>query len=532
MPFLRRTNARARAAALATGATHTLLVHLALPAALALLAAGCTEELPPVGSLSDIGVVEGRVTECGQPLAALIRFEGAEDGPLSATVVAQADSTGWYHAELPLGRYRYRLRYGNSLAPSNSSVDTVAVGRVVRRLDLARGRAQVTVSLPAEVESLAVEVNLQGSVRRVDGGLASYYASAGGQLEDETATCDVRLLPPARYALTLDCQNGPWDIVIPQPGATTTPDTVRVGLDEVARFSFDFRPRYATLAGRVSGCPGLSPDSYVVELGSLNGVQIAHGSCRADGTYRLAILNPQPARLRVHHVYADLWYGGYDQYTADVIDLRQGARLAGYDLASGGLRLRFQGPGDRLDNAADLALIDPLGNSHQVYNYNQGDLLIGNLLPGDWRLQVLGGCGGEPWLPQWWQGAADQDSATPLTIVAGARLDLDLTLDAGGTIRGTFVRGSDEWFSSAEVAVHDLDGERLCWRTRGYVSDGFEFSGVADGTYLLGMYVNSLPWWYPGTWDRAQAQAVTVAGAGVVEGLAWRLPFPYKGARP
>jgi hypothetical protein len=520
MPSRRRIPAPAPAA---------ILVALA---ALALLAAGCAEELPPVGSLSDIGVVEGRITECGLPLAAQVRFENSSEGPVNTSVTVQADSTGWYHAELPLGRYYYRLRYGGSTAPANSTIDTVAVGRVVRRLDLARGRAQVTLSLPAEVESVAVAVKLQGTIRRADGGLASYHASSGASLEGETATCDVRLLRPARYALSLDCQSGPWDIVIPQPGSATTPDTLRVGLEDVARYSVDFRPRYATLAGRVSGCPGVDPDSYQVELWNLTGNRIAAAFCRDDGTYRLAALNPEPAHLRVQHDYADLWYGGYTQTTADVIALTPGARLDGFELASGGMRLRFHGPGDWLDNSADVALIDPLGNWHQVHNYYEGDLIIGNLLPGVWRLRILGGCGGESWQPQWWQDAADQASATPLMIVAGERLDLDITLETGGTVRGAFVRRSDEWFWGAEVVLHDLDGARSCWRARGYTNDGFEFTGVADGTYLLGMYLNSLPWWYPGTWERSQAQAVTVTGSGLVEGLAWTLPFPYKGARP
>ncbi len=209
-----------------------------------------------------------------------------------------------------------------------------------------------------------------------------------------------------------------------------------------------------------------------------------------------------------------------------------GANAEGVDFAGGGLSVGFAGPGVRIANAADLVLVDPDGQEFEVSNYSQNPLLIDNLRAGQWRLYTPGGCAGEPWQPQWWENAADLAHATPLNIVAGQVLDLTVTLVSGGSVSGTMVRraGTGLWLLS--ISPCDLAGNPLCVPPATTWNESFELVGIPDGEYLLAIYLTPTPWWYPGTWERAEADTVRVVDGGDVTGLSWTLPFPYKGAAP
>ena len=52
----------------------------------------------------------------------------------------------------------------------------------------------------------------------------------------------------------------------------------------------------------------------------------------------------------------------------------------------------------------------------------------------------------------------------------------------------------------------------------------FRFAGLDDGDYCLSLDLPGNDWWYPGTFDFALAEPLSITNAGTVENLIWPLP--------
>ena len=488
-----------------------------------LLLVSCTEQLPVGGALSDIGVLEGRITEAGVPVPAKISFFGASESPYSSEFAIQADSTGWYRAEMPLGRYSYSLSVDGVSGPWYSWQDTVTVGRAVRRWDLARGRARISLGLPSAFDQQAIGL-------RVDAPwvTSSHQTTAVA----EAASFDLRLMKPADYTMKLNPDVTGESLYLPDNGNPTAAQTMRVGTDAVVEYAFDFRGRHASLTGRVISSPLLRGQDMRVEVMIGTDIRRALVTCGDDGAFRLDLLAPEPVRLRADHQDVERWFGGDSFSTATVYDLSPGVHLTDANLSSGGLRVRFEGPGDLVDNAGSMLILDDAGVEHLVPNTTSNPIVVENLRPGPIRLRVLGGCEGQPWLSQWYDGQATPEEATTPDIVAGQLTDVVVTLAGGGAISGTLAFNDDNPPWSVPASVHDTDGHRLCPGNVRFWGHSFSFRGLSDGEYLLAIYLGSTPWWYPGTWELVDAEPASIVDGGTVTGLVWRLPFPYGKASP
>lgn len=498
-------------------------------AALAVLAAclgllgSCTDETPAGNGLSDIGVIEGRVTECGLPVPATVTFRDGLSPFSHIEVSVQADSSGWFHAELPLGLYGYFLSIDNVNGPRNIDADTVLVGRAIRRKDLARGRAQVGLSLPAVCE---------GGYCWLDLDARGIGFSRGAFVTDGALRFDLRLMPPAAYALRLDAGFVMGDVLVHTEANPALAESLRVVTDAVATLTHDFRGDYCSLSGRVTGTPNLRGDRVRISAVTANGRQRGSMTCEDDGTFRLDLITPEPLRLRAGVESIEQWFGGDSFENATVFDLQPGLHLDGINLTGGGLRVSFDGPGDLVRNEASVLVVEENGAEHLINNSSANPLVIENLRPGRVRLQVLGGCVRQRWQMQWYGGGASADEATWLDIVTGQLLDVSLTLATGGAITGTLVSTNNRDLYGMAVALHDLDGHRLCPNTLTMRDGQLDLPGIGDGDYLLGLYLSSTPWWYPGTWARSEAVPVSIVDGGTVSGLVWPLPFPYLKVAP
>jgi len=494
-----------------------------IAAALALAGLGaCTSELTEVGPLSDIGVVEGQVREAGLPVPAFVRFSRQYAAELEAEVVVRADSTGWYRAALPLGVYRLTLTMAAGESGASGDQDTVRVGRAVRRLDIERGRARVTVRLPDLYDGPSARISLSGT---------GQDARAWTETRDGLAAFDLRLLPPDAYAMRLRVNSETDEFFLPGTYLVAGADTLRVGAGDVA-YEADLRDRHLSLSGRITGSWQSQGLEMMVGLESMSGRERVFAACDADGSYRLDVLVPEPLRLFSTCALITRWYGGPSGSTATVFNVQPGDHLTGLDMTEGSLRLRFEGPGDLLDNAAQFALRDESGRMLTLSRPEGNPTVVPNLAPGSYRLYIFGHCRSEPWQPQWYEGAADEADAQPVVIEAGGIRDLTIGLLPGGTISGmiTATSGAPPYWIS--LTLRDGDGEPLCDRTS-YVEEGrLLLEGLADGTYYLSLLWPGATWWYPGTSDFAEAVPLTIVDRGAVTGLVWPLPSYKRGATP
>lgn len=482
----------------------------------------CTGELPSNVPSSSIGVVEGYLLEANQPVAARLEFSDIDNPGYDIRMTTFADSTGWYHAELPIGVYSYRITVGN-VSAFQTSRDSVTVGRAARRMDLARGRARVEAALPSVFEGR--EIWLRAAMAR-------YGESYRTVVVDSVAVFDLRMLPVGAFGLRLDVGSRSGDVVVISVGGGVDADTLRVSAGAVALHLSEFRSSYASIAGTVTSSPGFSADGIYVEARSTAGSYYAGADCDADGRYRIDLLQPATVKLHLLHRGIERWFGGDDHATATVYELQPGMHVTDVDLSGGAVRIRFEGPGDLIDNLGRLILRDASGVDTELSYLYTNPLSVELLRPGRYTLRSLGGCAGDPWQPQWFDGAAGSADATPIDVAVGQVRDLTMTLTAGSHIAGALTVQTGSVPPLVYVSIRDADGDEYCGRDVPIWSGRLFLPGLSDGDYQLAIPRNSGLWWYPGTWAQGEAATLAIRDQGAVEGLIWPLPEPFRKVAP
>lgn len=493
---------------------HRHRAALPVVAAALLGLAACVSEMPDPAPLSDVGVIEGVVTEAGVPVPAVLRFGSNTEGP-EVTAVVIADSSGWYRVELPIGFYRARLSM-DQYSYASDELDTVSVGRAVRRKDFPRGRARVTVALPSELEGTEAILRLQHE---------GFRADLDSDVIDSVATFDFRLLPPMAFVMRLTTGNEGTDVLLPGTYVAELADTLQVGTGDVSHVA-DMRPVHISVSGSVTGSWQLANGRMWVESFTKFGTSRTEVECEPDGSFSFHLFAPERTRFRSRSDNSALWFGGTSFGTATAYELQAGDRVSGLALVEGGLRIRTDGIGTAVDRSATLNLYDASGPIGSLSIENRQPYLLSNLAPGSYRLQVVGSCAGDPWLSQWHQGAASQAEATQLEVVAGAFTDVTVTLQTGGALTGTMVEADGDIASNRTIYVHDREGASICGLS-GYRGPGrFMVAGLPDGDYYLRVWVNGTGCWYPGTNDFTLATRLTIADADTVANLVWIVPEP------
>lgn len=503
----------ARACAIAGSAR----AALAALAALALSAlTGCVGQMDPVGPLSAVGVVEGRVLEDHIGVPAQLRFtrqRAGDGGLIAAEFTVPADSSGWYRAELPIGLYRIRLTMAGSGTSSSSVADTIMVGRAVRRRDFERGRARLSIRLPAPFEDSELYVWLYHRDRQ---------ASDHATVTDGVAAIDMRLVPASIYTVSVDPGYDHDQFYLPGTYASAEADSLLLGFDEAVR-EYDLRPRHASISGRVTGTWRSGPGGMNVGVYSHSGRKLGSAQCDDDGAYRFDTLMPEPVRLAAESSWVRNWFADGPSPTPASLDLQAGDHLEGLDLVVGGLRVTYNSVrlGYRGSPAMTLHRTD--GLSIPVFPSGYNPVPLGNLPPGDYRLHIEGFCEDDPWMPQWYPGVTDSAAAGVIAITAGSWSDVTVDLDPGGSLSGRLVfpeYGSDDWVG---FDLCDADGARLCTGSFGASDGAFRVDGLPDGSYCLAMQQGATRWWYPGTASLAEAARIAITDAAVVDGLVWMM---------
>lgn len=482
-----------------------------------LFAAGCAPDPGDPGPVSSYGVIEGYVLECGAAVPSLLEFTPRNSAQVDAQLRVTPDSTGWYRAELPVGEYRVRVRPTVDQDPSiyvSSEADSVRVGRAVRRRDFPRGRAQVAVRLPDSFEGATASLTLyrQGTsvelAAPVVAGLAAY---------------DLRLVPQQGYVMRMYLGGFAASWYLPGTHLIVQADSLHIGAAPVT-YETDTRSRHARLEGRVTGSWQQSGEPMEVHAYAPGQQRRGIAACGPDGAFGLDLIAPVFARVSAVCGGVERWYGGASYATASWLELAPGQVAAGVEMREGGLRLRFEGPGLLVDNVGNVVLVHPDGTRQPLYLGQENPALVPNLAAGDYRLHVLGACERDPWVPQWYDGAAEEEDASTLTVVEGAFTDATIHQVAGGVLRGRFVGDPDLASASRHLRIYRGDGTPLCGESAYFWDGSFSWPGLPDGDYLLGTTASGNTWWFPGTWDQAAAGRITIVDGGAVEGLAWLVP--------
>jgi hypothetical protein len=476
--------------------------------------AACDEDTPTSYGAFEVGAIDGYVLAAGQGVAIPLgarALEGVDRGRMIGATTA--DSTGLYHLDLPTGLYRLEFdpNFG-SIRISTDMRDTVRVSRTKKRYDLIRGRAEIEILMPAEFENRWFRLRTSGDPYDHESADA---AVAGGRL-----AFVFPVLRPGRCDLSMTG----WGI----GGAVRLPgvDSLTIGTDHVVRASADFTTCYASISGHITGswqqAHGGGMSVYAVATGNR---VVNSADCGSDGSFTIRMLVPQDIRVRTSCNGVEQWIGGTSFETARFFAIQPGDRITGVDMSEGGIAVTLAGPGDLIMYDPEVVLREESGAEVAIYGISGNRFSICNLPTGRYYLGLENACNDQIWLSQWYDGAADVESATLIDVVAGELSRIEMDLIEGGRIAGQVSTAEGDRPSYANLRLLDAGGATSCPHSTIASGGVFAFGGLPDGTYYLGLSVPSHgQWWYPGTYVFAEASAITIEGLGAVTGLNWSLP--------
>ena len=205
--------------------------------------------------------------------------------------------------------------------------------------------------------------------------------------------------------------------------------------------------------------------------------------------------------------YAPKWYDSKTSYaSADVITVTAGATttdvnallpmpwLGSRGCISGVVTAAVDGT--RLPDVEVRVYAGYAENYHHVKTNADGEYEICNLLH-DYQVQFVR----NPYLPQWYSGAAARTDATTVTVSPGATVtNVNAALDLGGCISGRITDPSGLLRPSAWGRVFDSSGERTEFHDRRWLTDilipdedaSFVACGLPAGDYVVQCREDSL----------------------------------------
>ena len=120
-------------------------------------------------------------------------------------------------------------------------------------------------------------------------------------------------------------------------------------------------------------------------------------------------------------------------------------------------------------------------------------------------------------------------------VGSGGCVSLTIVASPNGVIRGRVLRhvgAPFDWF--VDLAPVDRDRQGRLASTRANERGEFEFAGVRPGEYVVGVNLNQYQFqpfpttYYPGTFERQDAERIVVGDATVRDGLDFTLPEPVR----
>jgi hypothetical protein len=505
-----------------TGAASSFRVILLIILAVFLTLPSCNDESPTECVVYDVGAVEGYVLSAGEGLSVRVQARGIGDSRAGNVITStESDTTGWYRLELPVGLYRLEVNPSTTFVPRTDMRDTVRVDRRVHRHDLIRGRAEVELRAPADLNGRTIGLSLIG------GDEAYGYARAYATLENGEGRFVFPAVQPNRFLMYVEGGGLSTRVFLPGTSDAYAADSLVVDVTETAAYVADFTTTYASISGRITGSwQQLGRGTLSVRAYSSWMREIGYTYCSADGAFLLDFIGPQRVRLRLSYNWLYQWMGGASFETARVFDVRPGDRITDASTVVSGLQVFLEGPGNLTTHVASYVLRDEQSNQIKLNERWDEPVVFGILRPGRYFIHVNGYCHRQTWAAQWYDGAETADAATPIDLVEGELRDVTLHLVDGGRISGGVLTATGERPVGVYGRIYDSAGEPLCEYGQVWAAGIFDLVGLPDGDYYLSasMDPDDNPWWYPGTFDFQSAVAIPIVGHSAVGGITWSLP--------
>lgn len=268
----------------------------------------------------------------------------------------------------------------------------------------------------------------------------------------------------------------------------------------------------ATVSGTILGHDG-SPVQADVSL--FNDEEWIGATSDANGHFEVAV-HPGTYDVEVDRDGTTVCAPGYASECTAAAVVASAATTTTLNLtlpALGSLSGTVAGDGGTVVDWADISIEDANGNdiAYGAVDDGTGAYLLQNLPYGTYTLEVY----------------TEDFLEYSRTVVIDGDATADIQLSSGHTISGTITLPGAE---SGDVFVKLIDPTTHTTISTYYLDDvsqasqPYEFDGLEDGTYLIGLGASDGRWlWYPDAAELADAQSVDVTGADVT-GIDLTLP--------
>jgi hypothetical protein len=497
--------------------TSTILIYFTL-FILTITCTSCNETTyEPCTGDYDVGAIEGTISIAGQPANTAIGirpFDGPQKG--KQIQIIQSDNAGYFRGDLPNGLYRLYVPPKESVTISPMRYeDSVSVGTDISRLDIQRTRFHVFISFPDMLNGTICNAVLDGPERitmdeLISNGEADFIAP---------------IIPAGdyRFYITLRTDRfwfpGTFDESLAEVYTATTSDSIYMSksLED-----------YATISGSVTGSwQQVEIDKPMVTAFTTDSVLVSTTTTNSSGDFLIELFDPQPVKLLVDIGGITNWIGGETFLEATEYDVRSGEELTGITHVESGISCQLFAYGQIDINVVSAILVNETGKVYRPDEFWHQEVAISNLPSGSYRLYVYGYCREQTWAAQWYDGASDMASATPIILGENERAQISIDLVPGGRIEGDLTRHNGRETNFARIFLYTPSGELLC-PTGAYTNNSyFRISGLGNGDYLIATEDDYEEiWFYPGTTDIDSAAVISIVDYGTASDIDWSLRRP------
>lgn len=532
--------------------------------AVALLLVSCTDsgDMCPCRPECDTGIIEGYLLGGDGPLQGTVKAKAAADTTgQSGSITTDADSTGWYHLDLPGGAYVLLVRpkvegcdfcyYAyTGLATLSGNADTLHMiaDEEPLRVDFLFGGLRARVAVPAGLEGQVLHLSIAQEDSILSGRWREVMCRMQATVEQGVAEFACTAFPPGDYAMRLDTwPRTPEEIWLPSVRTPNEADMVTVAAGEMTEYEAVLATSFACMSGEIVGSwQEMGLGRPWVFLFAADSTIVAETETDWLGSFAFNLIIPTHVRVLVAIGRYTRWIGGRGFEDAEEFDLQLGEEISGVRLVESGLLLETP-IGSFMDTwcmRAEVLYAEDLtpvweaggrlfGRNHLVPipNLTTGDYII-HLSPAEFLHSA--------WLSQWYDGAESPEQATVVSIQQdGEVVPLTLHLERGGVIEGTVTWPWGAGFEYVWICATTADSEehlgaiRLGHPWLSLPEAAFTLRGFPNGDYKIGGWVcdrsdpNCAPataTWYPGTPEWSSAMVIAIRDHEDVSGIEFEIP--------
>jgi hypothetical protein len=500
---------------------------------------GCDDDDCVVAPSLSGGRIEGYVSDGGPWLDGVeVDYKSHSGSNHSFAMSAECDSTGYYRMNVPPGSaylrvdppYPSRYSYFSSAGyvEEQAQADTLDIAMGTVRADFNLGRAHVALVLPEGIEMkdprLAIGTGTYSDIHQ------------DAVINGDTLSFTFRMICPESYNMYLSQSGIDGRASLSTLSGLGDEGVLDILEGEDTQLTLSL-PEPVVLSGTISGSwQELNSDNPRVYIHSSEEDWLYAFYVEDNGQFFFQAFTNQLVRICVGIGAYRNWIGGTDYASATVFDLSSGEDFTGISHVESGIRCDITNADEFLITDNVICLYDASGefmsNFGCTWNGDSDNLIVSNLDPGIYFLQIAPALNSVCWLPRYYGGSRTLEDAEPITVTGGGQVTyINMALTRGGEIRGRLIHedGGSYFPVTPSFWLAPADGELteayFVWDKQfNNLTGEFSFVQLEDGGYRIGVRLNNESVsWYPGVEGLNEADEFMINDHDIIEDIEWTI---------